>query len=391
METERKCISSFDCIMICSVIALSLTKKNVKKLSYRYNLVPKQKHFDYSYAYYCLHQQAHSADSPVVKALNARLDRQHAVYIEQLKNIESGDVATLKRFVNEGMNVSPGAVLWALLTDGRDELQSQGVYFAHDLVFRQLRNVFHGCDFESAECEGDDIIKEVDSTLRKENEVLRDELNTMRATLDGAEQTVEQLKKLNERLDERIAELEERPNRESRLLRENRILEYRLGKLERKSDDAESSYALPACLVDLSELNGAAGEVPVSELKCMVKRENASSISEPPCLKNGDCPLEALRIAVVGGLDRLEPRYRDIVERLGGEMLFHTGHCRSGTHTLKNMVCSSDIVVFITSVNSHNAMWVVKAECRKNGKKFTVLKQTSPDALEKTLLAEAAG
>ena len=61
------------------------------------------------------------------------------------------------------------------------------------------------------------------------------------------------------------------------------------------------------------------------------------------------------------------------------------------THTLRNIVCGSDIVVFITSVNSHNAMWTVKAECRKSGNKFTVLKQTSPVALEKRFLAELAG
>jgi len=36
----------------------------------------------------------------------------------------------------------------------------------------------------------------------------------------------------------------------------------------------------------------------------------------------------------------------------------------------ENIVSGADIVVFITTVNSHGALDVVKAVCKKNGKKF---------------------
>jgi hypothetical protein len=91
--------------------------------------------------------------------------------------------------------------------------------------------------------------------------------------------------------------------------------------------------------------------------------------------------LENLKVAVIGGLDRLEPKYRKAIESLGGEFMFHTGRCRNAS-ALKNMVCKSDIVIFVTSINSHNAMHIVKAVCNKSGKKFCFMRGTSPHCLE---------
>jgi len=98
-----------------------------------------------------------------------------------------------------------------------------------------------------------------------------------------------------------------------------------------------------------------------------------------------DCPLFGLRVAVVGGIGRMLPDYREVVRHLGAELLYHDGHMKSGSYKLKNVVCGADIVVFITSVNSHGALSVLKAVCKKKGKKFIALRETGCESLDRTL------
>jgi hypothetical protein len=362
--------------MICSVLALSLSKKAIKKLSNRYSLVPKQKTFDYAYGFYRLHQLSHETEGLVNKAVTRTLNAQHVKYIKQLEEIDSTDVTVLESYIEDGMSVSPGGVLWSLLTEPRDELQSQGVYYAHKLVYNLLQKAVHGteaCDEEHVEKNHNEDSLNV---LTEENTSLRNELKALTGKLDESINTVECLNKEHERMKKYIRELEDRPNRENLLRRENRKLKYRLDEMMKRAQTLKEPQ-------------------PSSPTICPFEVNERPEKEELPrdgitCQQPDDCPLNALKIAVVGGLDRLEPRYRSIVERLGGQFVFHSGNCNNGTHTLRNIVCGSDIVVFITSVNSHNAMWAVKAECKKSGKKFIALKRTGPEALEYKLLSEMA-
>ncbi len=97
------------------------------------------------------------------------------------------------------------------------------------------------------------------------------------------------------------------------------------------------------------------------------------------------CPLQGRKVMIIGGLDRLEPNYRETVSRLGGECTFHTGKLRSGNRRLKQCVAKADLVVFITSINSHAALNAVKQECKRCSKPFCALRQTDCGSLEETL------
>ena len=101
--------------------------------------------------------------------------------------------------------------------------------------------------------------------------------------------------------------------------------------------------------------------------------------------KKYPCPLEGMRVAVIGGLDRLEPEYRKTIHDLGADFLFHNGDCSNGRHVLKNVVCKANIILFITSINSHGALKVVKATCKKTGKQFNVVRHPSASSVYKTL------
>ena len=91
----------------------------------------------------------------------------------------------------------------------------------------------------------------------------------------------------------------------------------------------------------------------------------------------GRCVLENLRIALVGGLDRLEDKYQKAFETSGAEFRFHTG-VSGGVNAirLKTLANWADVVVFVTTVNSHNALSIVKGICRKSGKRFLAMRQS---------------
>ena len=91
-------------------------------------------------------------------------------------------------------------------------------------------------------------------------------------------------------------------------------------------------------------------------------------------LENGGCALEHLRIALVGGLDRLEDKYQEAFEKSGAEFRFHSGVSGGGSAVrLKTLANWADVVVFVTRVNSHNALLIAKGICRKSGKLFLVM------------------
>ena len=103
------------------------------------------------------------------------------------------------------------------------------------------------------------------------------------------------------------------------------------------------------------------------------------SVKACPCGINGRCPLAHLKVALIGGLDRLETNYRAAFEELGAEFYFHKGKCAGyGSERLRSVINNADVAVFITSINSHNALLVSKELCCKTGKRFVAIKETGP-------------
>ena len=104
------------------------------------------------------------------------------------------------------------------------------------------------------------------------------------------------------------------------------------------------------------------------------------------CPARAGCPLRGRSVAVIGGLDRLEKNYTEVIEQMGGICLCHTGKVRSGARRLRQIVSKSDLVVFLTPINSHAALNVVKKQCKLCETPFCPLNCTSPAALESHLI-----
>jgi hypothetical protein len=210
----------------------------------------------------------------------------------------------------------------------------------------------------------------------------------IRRRLRKSERRVAELQAKCEGQEQTIRDLKSRPGREAALQRRLRMLEQELEQARAARDqhagqeplaDAAASTVIPC------RTTGSCRQtLPHSEAAAGVTEDAAAAIRQI-----GPCALEAMRVAVIGGLDRLERHYRRVVEGFGGDFLFHNGDCHAGCHSLRNAVWQSDLIVFITRVNSHSALQVVKGLCRRTGKQFLALRETSPSALKAVLVGAA--
>lgn len=81
-----------------------------------------------------------------------------------------------------------------------------------------------------------------------------------------------------------------------------------------------------------------------------------------------------MRIALVGGLDRSEAQYRQLAERAGHSIEWHTGDLAGrGSGTLVSIIERSDQVIVVTAVNSHGAVWRTRKLAKLGSKRLLLL------------------
>jgi len=174
-------------------------------------------------------------------------------------------------------------------------------------------------------------------------------------------------------------------------------LRRRLAEAHKENQALRDDLAVWRSLALNQENNPPQAQSP-SRFQC--EQIDAEAFVRPPCPNEAGqacgmpdcahCPLKGRKVAVIGGIERMETNYKEAVQRLGGECLCHTGKVRGGCRRLRQVVSKSDLVVFITQINSHAAMASVKDECKRCGKPFCVLSRTGASSLEKLLQEVAA-
>jgi hypothetical protein len=81
-----------------------------------------------------------------------------------------------------------------------------------------------------------------------------------------------------------------------------------------------------------------------------------------------------MHISLVGGLDRSEAQYRQLAERCGHSIEWHTGDLAGrGAGTLESMIERSDLVIVVTAVNSHGAVWRARRLAKLRHKRLLLL------------------
>jgi hypothetical protein len=97
-----------------------------------------------------------------------------------------------------------------------------------------------------------------------------------------------------------------------------------------------------------------------------------------------------MRVAWVGGIERSERALEAAASRAGHELEFHSGDVHGrGAEELEGVVSRCDLVVVVTSVNSHGGVAVAKKAARRLGRPLMISRGGSVSVLER-LLREAS-
>ena len=105
---------------------------------------------------------------------------------------------------------------------------------------------------------------------------------------------------------------------------------------------------------------------------------------------SADCPCHGcpLRVLIVGGIERMERKYRDLVEQNGGVLEYHAGHMKSGVKQLETRLQRADIILCPVNCNSHGACLMVKRLAKKYNKPVHMMSNFSLCAISRLLGTE---
>ena len=138
-----------------------------------------------------------------------------------------------------------------------------------------------------------------------------------------------------------------------------------------------------------------------SESTCKILRDEILKLmkQDPPdatktCERNcvpGICPTCetcSKRVLMIGGMTKMKPFYRDIIESNGNEFVYHDGYMKNKTRQLNDLVSSSDLVLCPVNCNSHNACLRIKKLCKKHNKPYKMMPCSSLSAVSKAVALE---
>lgn len=387
-------IATPDGIILTVLMAMTMNIKDMRKMYTKYWLKSNNTNMDPGYGLWSLHHAGHDPEKSVAKDLNRYFKRQFSTAASRVRSLPPEDLAQ-----SIGDRQWPAPILWAASTDSRSEMRKQAQILAHSLIWRLMEN----CNQLKLGLSvlNHNVTEKKQGLKAPEGNHFRSEVNTpeisvkstFKKQLQEKDAEILKLKKKLAEYSRELAESRQRPLREAALKREAKKLAYELEQANTKIAEHEKLIESNMQAKDENksivqstrrdkEKNLQAGNV-FTLLRPEDAQGDCSHCTEQKkCL----CPLEGMRVAVIGGLDRLEPEYRKTIHDLGADFIFHNGNCSNGQHVLKNVVCKANIVLFITSINSHGALKVVKATCKKTGKQFNVVRHPSAKSVYKTLL-----
>jgi hypothetical protein len=83
-----------------------------------------------------------------------------------------------------------------------------------------------------------------------------------------------------------------------------------------------------------------------------------------------------MHIGIVGGLDRNAWRCIELARAEGHSLECHRGWIAgTGHQSLESLVQRSDLVIIITDVNSHAAVWLARDLARTHGREIKIVRR----------------
>nr|WP_320013158.1 DUF2325 domain-containing protein [uncultured Desulfobulbus sp.] len=233
--------------------------------------------------------------------------------------------------------------------------------------------------------------------FRKERKELKSLINDLKAELRSqlrVQQQVEdqkrQIKQLQQTVDER--------ERLNDLRQENNSLFGRVDELtEELTGMGDKFKQLSEQLTQLEREKETMQSRDVEHSRVIAALErtllNHMQQEENPCThcesKNtSSCPginLCGKTVLYVGGLHKMVPHYRQLVEQSGGNFLHHDGGKEASRNILPKMLGSADAVLCPVDCVSHDACSCVKKMCKRYHKPFVLMRSSGLSSLARGL------
>ncbi len=103
-----------------------------------------------------------------------------------------------------------------------------------------------------------------------------------------------------------------------------------------------------------------------------------------------ECSSCPRRILIVGGMQRMESLYRQLIESKGDVLEYHDGYFGSGGNKLENCLQRADLVLCPVNCNSHRACRTVKNLCKKHNKPVHMMENFSLSAVSRVIFQEVS-
>lgn len=167
---------------------------------------------------------------------------------------------------------------------------------------------------------------------------------------------------------------------------ENRTLQKQLAAIQEEMDRTRRREA--ALAADNDRLERELSKQRAATL--LVRQETREAISRMKQMGScsPSCPAFDLckkRILIVGGIERMEYLYRDLIETSNGIFEYHDGHVKSGVRQLESRLKRADMVLCPVNCNSHGACSAVKSLAKKHRKTVHMLPNFSLSAVTSVL------
>lgn len=215
--------------------------------------------------------------------------------------------------------------------------------------------------------------------LEQKNKELTRQLRAIKAA-SGHDQSMDMDgRRQNERVKQLEAELFDRDEKLRVKEREKRSLQIEYFSLKQEKEVVEEQMTLLIDGLNALSLTKDSSHCNCSEPSCM-----GEACAGESCERYRLC---AKRIFMVGGITKMKPYYRDIVEKAGGKFDYHDGYLKSTSGNLEARVKRSDLVICPVNCNSHNACLRVKKLCHRHNKQLKILSSSSLSAITQALFS----
>ncbi|ABO51226.1 hypothetical protein Dred_2722 [Desulforamulus reducens MI-1] len=207
------------------------------------------------------------------------------------------------------------------------------------------------------------IVKQQYQREQQRNKQLAQELTTVKTASTDFEQKAKKLQHEKEELlhilEDVEQDLRQYEKRNSDLEDENLSFLVRIDELQSKIRDLHQQYYCSSC-----------------------PKENDTESCPKVCCNNNS---RTKRILMVGGITKIEARYRSLIEDTGNEFEYLDGYMKGGEKVLDSKIRRCDLVLCPVDCNSHNACVSVKKLCKKYGKPFKMLTSSSVSGIAQVI------